>query len=381
MRDTSAMPKFPLAGIAALLLAACSTTPRVPSAATTSIALQAADAVVVTETYVSEKVDGELDSLAAWTADDGATWLVASAKSSHRLVVFDADSGQRVRTVGGKGAAPGEFMRPNGVAVFGDLLFVVERDNRRVQVLRLPEFVPVGSFGNGELRSPYGLWLTETAPGELQVYITDSFMDGPRFDVVPPLAQLGERVRRYRVQLHADDGSEAPAFDVPAFNTHYLGAFGDISEAAALRMVESIAGDPAHARLLIADEHRRHSSNLREYGFDGRFTGRSLPEDTFDGEAEGVALWSCRNDRGYWVAVDQQAPLTTFHLFDRDDLSPRGSFKGTVTAQTDGIALHAAASARFPAGALFAVHDDRAVAAFDLRDIVQALRLDPDCLQ
>jgi len=39
------------------------------------------------------------------------------------------------------------------------------------------------------------------------------------------------------------------------------------------------------------------------------------------------------------------------------------------------------ATARFTAGALFAVHDDRAVAAFDLRDIVQALRLDPDCLE
>jgi 3-phytase len=376
------MPKLPLAGIAALLLAACSTAPRVPSANTASIAPKAADAVVVTESYVSEQVDGdELDSLAAWTTDDGATWLIASAKSSHRLVIFDADSGQRLRTVGGKGSAPGEFMRPNGVAVFGDLLFVVERDNRRVQVLRMPEFAPVGSFGNGELRSPYGLWLTETAPGELQVYITDSFMDGPRFDVVPPLAQLGERVRRYRVQLRADGGFDALASDAPAFNAQYVGAFGDTSEAAALRMVESIAGDPVHARLLIADEHRRHNSNLREYGFDGRFTGRSLPEDTFDGEAEGVSLWSCRNDRGYWVAVDQQAPLTTFHLFDRDDLSPRGSFKGTVTAQTDGIALHAAASARFPAGALFAVHDDRAVAAFDLRDIVQALRLDPDCLQ
>jgi len=380
--DTSPMPKLPLAGIAALLLAACSTAPRVPSTALTTTAPKIAAVAVVTETYVSETVDGdELDSLAAWTDDDGSTWLIASAKSSHRLVVFDADSGARLRTVGGKGAAPGEFMRPNGVAVFGDLLFVVERDNRRVQVLRMPEFAPVGSFGNDELRSPYGLWLTETAPDELQVYITDSFMDGPHFDVVPPLAQLGERVRHYRVQLRADGGFDAPAFDVPAFDVKYLDAFGDTSEAAALRMVESIAGDPVHARLLIADEERRHTSNLREYGFDGRYTGRSLPEGTFDGEAEGVALWSCRNDRGYWVAVDQQAPLTSFHLFDRDDLSPRGSFKGTVTAQTDGIALHAAATARFPAGALFAVHDDRAVAAFDLRDIVQALRLDPDCLE
>lgn len=371
-----------LTALTTFLLAACSSSPVVPDAAPPAAPETTGSALpVVTETYVSESVAGdELDSLAAWTAEDGATWLIATAKSGHRLVVFDADSGARLRTAGMQGDGPGEFLRPNGVAVFGDLLFVVERDNHRVQALRLPEFTPVGSFGDAELRSPYGLWLVETEPGELELYVTDSFMDGARFDMVPPLAQLDERVRRYRVQLRENGGFDAPALTAPAFTVQYLGAFGDTGEATALRMVESIAGDPVRDRLLIADEDRRRASNLREYTLAGRSTGRSLPEGTFDGEAEGVALWSCRNDRGYWLAVDQQAPLTTFHLFDRDDLSPRGSFRGTVTARTDGIALHAAATARFPAGALFAVHDDVAVTAFDLRDIVQALGLDPDCL-
>ena len=82
-------------------------------------------------------------------------------------------------------------------------------------------------------------------------------------------------------------------------------------------MVESIAGDPANDRLLIADEDRRHESTLREYTFSGRYTGRSLPQDSFGAEAEGVALWTCPNGSGYWIAVDQLAPLTIFHLFDR----------------------------------------------------------------
>src|SRR3546814_12967844 len=60
-----------------------------------------------------------------------------------------------------------------------------------------------------------------------------------------------------------------------------------------------------------------------------------------------------------------------------DLLAPRGSFMGEVTAHTDGIALHAPATAAFPYGALFAVHDDEAVAAFDLGDVVRALALDP----
>ncbi len=359
-------------------LAACSGGVRAPGL---PVAADAADAaapsgtpslVTIREAYVSADTPGEeLDSLATWKAHDGTLWLIASAKSSHRLLVFDADSGALLRTFGTRGTAPGAFNRPNGVAVTGDLLFVVERDNRRVQVLRLPAFTPVASFGGDSLRSPYGLWLHETAPGALEVYVTDSYMEGVRQDVVPPPEQLGERVRRFQVLQHADGRLAA----------RLLGSFGATTGAGVLRMVESIAGDPVHRRLLIADEHRPSPSTLREYGFDGRYTGRSLPDGIFGGEAEGVALWPCREDRGYWVAADQQAPLTSFHLFDRDTLRPAGSFTGAITAQTDGIALHAEATARFPSGALFAVHDDRAVVAFDLRDLVTPLRLDPGCLR
>lgn len=360
----------------AWLLAGCATrTPPLDPATDPSAQAPFATTVpaTVAETYVSADVPGEeLDSLATWTTDDDRTWLIASAKSSHRLVVFDADDGALLRTFGQRGDAPGRFDRPNGLAVFGDLLFVVERDNRRVQVLRLPDFAPVASFGQQSLRSPYGIWLHETAPGELEAYVTDSYMDGERFDVVPPPQRLGERVRRYRIVVH-EDGDRIEA--------RLIGSFGDTSGPGMLRIVESIAGDPARRRLLVADEHRPSPSSLREYGFDGRYAGRSLPDGTFDGEAEGVALWPCTGDDGYWVAVDQQAPLTSFHLFARDDLRPAGSFSGRVAAQTDGIALHAAATTRFPSGALFAVHDDRAVVAFDLGDVVEALRLDPGCLQ
>jgi 3-phytase len=374
---TSPMPnssRFLLAAIA-LLSAACSTQPsRQASPAAKETAPGAVP--VVAERYVSsEDPQDELDSLITWPAEDGSTWLIATAKSSHRLVVFDADSGERLREVGGKGAAPGRFLRPNGVAIFGDHLFVTERDNRRVQVLSLPDFKPLGSFGEQQLRSPYGLWLNETAPGELEVYVTDSYMEGERFDVVPAFDKLDERVRRYRVQIGEDGG----------FAARYEGAFGDTSDDAALRIVESIAGDPSQDRLLVADEYRmagshRHLSTLREYTFNGRYTGRSLPHGSFDAEAEGVALWSCGVDAGYWIAVDQLNPLSRFHLFDRSTLEPRGTFSGTITAHTDGITLHAAATSRFPAGALFAVHDDKAVTAFDLHDVVDALDLDRACL-
>jgi 3-phytase len=362
---------LPLA-LGSLLVAACATSPA-PQAPSPTPATQAAapEPLTVAERYISVETPAEeLDSLATWLADDGLTWLIATGKSSHRLTVYDAEDGTRLREFGGEGKDPGQFDRPNGIAVYGDHLFVVERDNHRVQVLKLPDFDVVGTFGEKELRSPYGLWVNETEPGELEVYITDSFMYGKKFDEVPPLDELDERVRRYRVQF--DQAGRLRA--------NYGGAFGDTTEKSALRMVESIAGDRANDRLLIADEDRRHESTLREYSFSGAYTGRSLPQDSFGAEAEGVVLWTCPDGGGYWIAVDQLAPLTLFHLFDRITLEPRGTFRGHTTAHTDGVTLHAAAMPHFPGGALFAVHDDKAVAAFDLRDVAQALDLSQGCV-
>ena len=361
------------ATLLALLLAACASQPAA-SAAPDPVSTPAASApkvLVVPESFVSAETPAEeLDSVAAWTAPDGRTLAIVTGKSTHRLDVYDGDSGERLREVGEEGSAPGQFDRPNGIAVADDKLFVVERDNHRVQVLSLPDFKPVGFFGEQELRSPYGLWINATEPGELEVYVTDSFMYGKRYDVVPPFAELDQRVRRYRVQFDQDGKLMA----------NYGGAFGDTGEDTALRMVESIAGDPPNDRLLIADEDTRHLSTLREYGFSGKFTGRSLPQDSFGAQAEGVALWTCPDGSGYWIAVDQLAPLTIFHLFDRRTLAPVGSFSGKVTSHTDGVALHGPTK-RFPGGVLYAVHDDKALAAFDLRDVARTLRIAPTCLQ
>ncbi|MEJ7746827.1 MAG: phytase [Luteimonas sp.] len=355
------------------LLAGCATapSPRDPESPVAVAPQGISNTVVVTESYVSEAdATDELDSLAIWPNEHGGAWIIGTAKATHRLVVFDADSGERLREVGRKGSASGEFNRPNGVAVFADVLFVVERDNHRVQMLSLPTFASLGSFGEAELRSPYGLWLHEVAPGVLETYVTDSFMEGAKFDVVPPLAQLDQRVRRYRVQLD-DDAKPSVAS---------LGSFGETAPEAALRMVESIGGDPANDRLLIAEEDTRVGTTLREYDLAGRYRQRSLPTALFHGEAEGVVLWSCSVDEGYWIAADQTNPLTTFHVFDRAKLAYRGSFTGGTTMHTDGIALHAATTPRFPHGALFAVHDDKAVTAFDLREIARALKLTGDCV-
>jgi 3-phytase len=356
-----------LGGLFAALLAGCSTAPLHTSTPPAPPPKTAADAILP-EAWVSAPVAGdELDSLVAWPTEDGPVWLIATAKATHHLAIYDADTGQRLRTVGTPGDAVGQFNRPNGIAVFGDLLFVAERDNHRVQAFRLPEFAPLGAFGADVLRSPYGLWVHETAPGELELFVTDSFMADFRTMTLPPMADLDGRVKRFQVRV--EEGGK--------LETRLLGQFGDTGAAGALRMVESIAGDPAHDRLLIAEEDRRVGSTLRDYRLaTGAYRGHSLP--TFDADAEGIALWSCTTEAGYWIAVDQLTP-TRFRVFDRATLAPSGVFSGKVTSNTDGETVYAMPTKRFPAGALFALHNDVSLAAFDLRDIARALDLQGDC--
>ncbi len=356
------------------VLTACSMAPQRESSGSSRGAVPTAGThptLNIPESFVSDEMEGEeLDSLATWPTPDGATWVIATAKASHRLHVFDGDTGAELQAFGGKGSGPGEFKRPNGIAVIGDLLFVAERDNHRVQAFSLPGFAPLGTFGADVLRSPYGIWLHETEPGEYDAYVTDSFMYGEKYDQVPDWDELDERVKRFHVRLSPDDGHVV---------ADYQGAFGDTSPDTALRMVESIAGDAANDRLMIADEDRRHVSTLREYTLAGQYTGQSLPDATFGAEAEGVALWNCREGHGYWVAVDQLAPLTVFLLFDRETLGYVGSFEGDATSYTDGITLHAAPTRAFTGGALYAVHDDKAITAFDLREVARVLGLEHNC--
>src|SRR5690606_27488822 len=148
-------------------------------------------------------------------AADGRTWLMATGRSTPRLSGVDGDGGRLLRTGGTRGKAPGEFTRPNGLAVFGDLLFVVQRDTPRVQPLALLDFAPQGAFGSDELRAPYGIWLHKAATRELEALVTDSFMYGERHDVLPHDAELAQRVRRYRLRF--DDQGHLDATYVGAF--------------------------------------------------------------------------------------------------------------------------------------------------------------------
>jgi 3-phytase len=368
--DSRMLRRLGIALAVPVLLAACAAHPPRP-AVPPKPAGDGVAATVVAETFVTALSPGDnIDSIATWTTPEGGTWLIATAKDSGQLIVFDGDSGAKLRTVGAQGMAPGQFLRPNGIAVFGDLVFVVERDNHRVQVMELPDFVPLDTFGEAELLKPYGLWLFETAPLELEVLVTDSYQTAD--NSVPPLAQLDRRVKRFTVTMDAEGQLHATLSQ----------AFGDTGAAGSIRWIESIVGDPSHDRLLIPEEYiEDEPGEIRLYDSAGRYTGKDLGAGLFGGQPEGLALYDCPDGSGYWIATDQQLHSNRFHVFDRASLEHLGTFRGETVQFTDGVALHPLPTERFPAGVFYAVHHDQGVVAFDWREIATALGLRTSCEQ
>jgi 3-phytase len=330
--------------------------------------------VVVQEQFITRvEPRSNMDSPAVWLGRDGEAWLISTGKSTNRLYVDDAATGAPVRTVGSRGTGAGQFRRPNGIAVVGDLVLIVERDNARVQVLRLPGFEYVTSFGEDVLRRPYGIAVLEQDDARFDIFITDDYRNW--FRRTPPDGRLHERVRRFSVtttQVRADDDETR----VAAIDVAYFGSFGDTTGAGRLLKVESIAADPDAGTLLIADEA---SGDVKVYRTDGSFTGRVLWRDLIRHEPEGIALYACGSDAGYWVLADQDRRENRFLVFDRHSYTLVGAFTGEVVRNTDGIAIVQRPVGVMTAGALYAVHDDRAIGAIAWSEVAAALQLRSDC--
>lgn len=313
--------------------------------------------------------EDNIDSIASWAGDDGRILVLATAKSTDRLVVYDGGTGAFVRHVGGPGTDAGQFDRPNGIAIADDLAFVVERDNRRVQVLRLPGMETVAMFGSELLELPYGLWVNDLGD-RYELYVTDAYMageDAEGEDILPPLAELDRRVHRF---TFAPDGD--------GFSARHVAAFGDTTPEGALRVVESLWGDAANDQLLVAEEDETYSNEFKVYDLQGKFSGRTIGGGFLQAQAEGIMLKACADGGGWWITTEQGKGRTVFHLFERGSLEYAGAVAGPTVANTDGIWLHDAPTATFPDGVLYAVHDDQGAVAIDWREIASALEL-PAC--
>jgi len=189
------------AGVLLMLAAACSngghdedaSAPDSVSADTT-----AAEPVVLEEAFLTERDTlDNVDSPTVWNGPNGEHWILTSAKTTDVVLVNDAATGAEIRRLGGTGSGRGQLDRPNGVRAIDDLLFVVERDNARIQAFSLPSLESMGTFGEEELLRPYGIAAYEDAEGRIEIYVTDNYELVE--DEIPPDSALGERVEQFRV--------------------------------------------------------------------------------------------------------------------------------------------------------------------------------------
>lgn len=323
-------------------------------------------AVVKEVFFTTDQSRENIDSPASWHGPNGEHLLFATSKAGHSVNVFDAVNGAMIRRIGGQGAELGQFDRPNGVSVIDDLMLVVERDNRRVQVLSIPEFQPLASFGESELVKPYGLYVEPLAHGEYHVYVTDSYESAA--EDIPADQDLNLRVRRYLLEV------EGATADGELDHT-----FGDTTGDGRLYVVESIFGDKVHNHMLVADELEddAHGRQVKVYDYEGNFTGKTFGQGIFQFQVEGIALYQTSETSGYWFVTDQGKINNYYHIFDRESFKHLGTLEGERTLNTDGIWISQTPMPRFPYGALYTCDNDKAISAFDLAEVFQALSLKP----
>jgi 3-phytase len=320
------------------------------------------EVVAIKEAFTTLRDESDnVDSPALWHGDDGQNWLLATAKASDVVIVYDAATGEKISQFGQKGNGLGELSRPNGIAVIDSFAVIVERDNHRIQVFSLPECKPIGTFGEAFLRLPYGLTI-DHFDGKYHLYVTDNY-ETPE-EETPPADSLGQRVHHFVFTVENNQ-----------LSAEHIKAFGDTSGEGVLYKVESLLLDRSFNRLFIADEHEEHR-NVKIYDAEGIFTGRIIPHNYFFYEPEGIVLWECEADSsGYYLMVDQGKINNTFQLFDRKTLEYIGGFGGEITRNTDGIAITQKAFGDFKHGAFYPVHNDGSLTAISWEDIAKVFNL------
>lgn len=360
-----------------------------------------------------------MDSLAVWHPSPSFSrtpWLIATAKATDALLIYDAATGSLIRRHS-PSEASAKMSRPNGVAKLEglDVICVIERDGHRAQLLGLPDLDLIATFGEAELKRPYGLsvltkGVTQVEGGgvqrEYEIFVTDNYIreiekvEAPkegeteeeqdkrksenRKRKVPPSDLLFERVKKFKITIETSSTTKKQQHRLIASkpDNHFVQHFGEVSGPGVLHKVESILVDPFHQTLLIADEIE-HAKNVKVYWLNGTFTGTIIGTGIFEHEPEGIALYDCPHapGKGYIVMTDQHRRANRFFVFDRETYELRGAFMGHDIANTDGITLTQVpfAGKKFRNGAFYAVHADGSVGAIAWHRIAKVLKLELTC--
>ena len=261
--------------------------------------------------------------------------IVVTVKDKNELHVYGAMNGKFKKSI------KREDAYPNGITTINDqFVLVTERDNKQVAVFNSSmEFL--GTFGNDELRSPYGITFYKQENNSYKVLVTDSYeYNNPRED----------RILSWDFTIESGEFSVGPAT-----------VLGNPT----LYQVESIQADKHYQTLLVAEEMKEHHKVMAL----DLMTGEVIKEDlgNFDrgNDPEGIALVIDKDNNGYWICTEQSKTDNRFHLYDRKTLEYKTTMYLDNVSYTDGIATAYMHGKWY----LYAVDNDARVVAFELPEI------------
>jgi 3-phytase len=261
--------------------------------------------------------------------------IVVTVKDKNELHVYGAMNGKFKKSIKRENAYP------NGITTINDqFVLVTERDNKQVAVFNSSlDFL--GTFGNDELRSPYGITFYKQENNSYKVLVTDSYeYNNPRKD----------RILSWNFTIENDEFSVGPA---------------TVLGSPTLYQVESIHADKYYQTLLVAEEMKEHHKIMAL----DLVTGEVIKEDlgNFDrgNDPEGIALVINKDNNGYWICTEQSKTDNRFHLYNRKSLEYINTMYLDNVSYTDGIATAYMHGKWF----LYAIDNDARVVAFELPEI------------
>lgn len=258
----------------------------------------------IVEEYFSKKFPKDnIDSLDIYYPKN---WVIATAKSTHKLLIFDKDNLKLLKSFPEQ---EGQLKRPNGIRIVDDFCFVVERDNKRIQVFELPSFKYVSSY-KGVLSRPYGISIHKNDYNDYIVFVTDNKL------------------------------TKSVIYKFRFFNNKFELIMPIKNKV--LTNTESICCKYPH--FYVADEFTK---KVWRFDFDGR--NKKLIFNKFKNDPEGIDIYE-----DYLILTDQSKKVkeNRFHVFQRE--KHLGYFTGIITKNTDGIKIS-------NDGFLFAVDDDERI--------------------
>ncbi len=261
--------------------------------------------------------------------------IVVTVKDKNEIHVYNAMNGEFKKSIKRDNAFP------NGITTINDqFVLVTERDNKQVAVFNSSmEFL--GTFGNNELRSPYGITFYQQDNNSYKVLVTDSYeYNNPREDRI-----LG--------------------WDFTIKNGEFYTGKATVLGNPTLYQVESIKADKHYQTLLVAEEMKEHHKVMVLDLVSGEVIKEDLGNFNRGNDPEGIALVTNKDNGGYWICTEQSKTDNRFHLYDRKTLEYMTTMYLDNVSYTDGIATAYMHGKWY----LYAVDNDARVVAFELPEI------------